>query len=211
MSNERDTVKFHKEQDFCEYVMPCILGLWEKDIGNLQVIAEAPKNFFSNDHVDILVINRKDKDLFAIEFKLSDYKGLQRQVDMTRDKLATIGIINRPMPKVKTYGRIYGFTGEDYETERIADHLSKKESYIHILHCPFGMAYWWGYMGVESNLSGGKGRNTKRPTFHHLYVSAIKNLQKHYDCKLQPLEVAAILGCYEYDTFMKHYRTAMSN
>jgi len=202
-------MKFKIESEFCESVMPIIFSFWGKDVKYLQAIPEAPKNYYSNDHIDMIVLNRKKMELFGIEFKLNDLKGLKRQVHMTLYTLNTIGIINRKQKdKDPRIFSIYDSKEDDIEINRLRKHLLKPKSYKSIFTTRFGMVYWWGYLNVESSFAGGLAK-AKRPTFHHLYITAIMNLQKYYKNKLDQREVFAILGCYSPVSFNKYYEMAM--
>jgi len=201
--------KFKTEVDMCEEVTQLIVGgLIDTETHYFQTIPEAPKAHFSNDHVDMLIIDRETRQYLMIEYKLSDAKGLANQL-----AFPIIGVINS-IPR-KPYHNMFPYDGSDRLLEILLRATRQKNinSHWQPIYGGWGMVYWWGYHGVESSLKGGTGFGEKRPTFHHLYIQAIVSLQNAYEWKLGRDEVLAIFSGIGYgeSTMIKHYRTALKS
>lgn len=205
-------IKYKYEVDFCEYITNLIIGaLIDSSRSNYQTIAEAPKGLYSNNHVDMLIIDRVKERFLMIEYKLKDEKGLRIQIGSGKK----IGILNRPLKN--PHPLLFSWTGEDWETERISNHILESDRYARghnwysIHEHIFGMVYWWGFLNENNSLRGGTGIGESRPTFHHLYKEAVRNLISKYP-NLTPMLTHKILDSgYTYSTAKKHIRGALKS
>ncbi len=203
----------------CEHVTTIISGLLIPRYH--RHIPEVPRAS-QNDHADMLFLMKTGK-MFVVEYKLSNPKALLRQVQ--RNDM-TIGIINQPIKKEYRenrdfyWKRIFTYTGQDWEIERIAEFLIYKyTSYpkdkFRIFgndykKCKLGIEaiYYWGYKETDSSLIGGI-KSGKRLSLYQLYIQAIWNLQKAYNWTLDSYLVHSVLVFYAASTAKKHFKTAM--
>lgn len=213
-----EKIKFRYEVDMCKHVTEVISGILIPT--KHRFFAEVPRNA-NNDHADMLFVLDNGR-MFIVEYKLNNPKILMGQVK--RSDFA-FGIINQEMKKKNfgfdySDGQIIPYTGADIDCERIADKvlgsvrpwkMDNKRYY------PFGSTrfdystlsvYWWGYMHEKSDINGGI-KSGKRISFYRLYIRAIKNLQKHYDYKLDFDLTWSMLRFYGRGTALKHYKQAM--
>lgn len=197
----------------CKEVTALIVGgLIDTDIHHFQTVPEAPKDYFSNHHVDMVIIDRINRKFMMIEYKLNNTNALANQL-ANRAGSRVMGIINS-IPRSK-FPDIFPYDGSDRMLGIILNAtrqwINFPTSYWNSIYSGFGMIYWWGYVNQPSSLEGGTGINDERPTFHHLFKRAVTNLQNSYGWKLKETEVLAILkgAGYGESTMVKHYRTAM--
>lgn len=195
-------MKFQSELEMCKEVTVQISGILIPT--RHRHIPEVPRQS-GNDHLDMLFI-KENGSIFGVEYKLADINGLIRQV---QGYSHVIGIINRPLKTEKPLYDIFQFTGKDWEIEKIAEYLIGRH--------PFGIkhyetdllsVYWWGYLNEVSSLEGGL-KNCQRKSFFQVYKQAIKNLQDHYQWKLDLYAVYRILGFYQLSTTRKYFKEVM--
>ena len=207
-------MKYKTENEFCIETTKILVGICIDDDSRYICVPEVPKGFFSNDHTDMLIMNMKRKEMFAIEYKLNDLKGLKHQLIMNQ-KVRTIGIINKEIPSepvsIDNFNiNLFGYTGKDCEIDKLFHKLSISETFwTSIYYSGWARFYYYAFKNNKSNLDGGL-KNCKRKTFHHYYIQAIKNLQKDYDNKLDFMIVNAVFNVgYSISTAKKYYKIAM--
>jgi len=209
-------VKYKSENQFCIDITKQMIGLiWYGQ--QLLCVPEVPKGFFSNDHTDMLIIDKLNKKMIAIEYKLKDLDGLLEQVSTNRC-VRTIGIINRNIPVEHARNdRVFGVTGHDYQWELMHEEIIKGTGsnipmymiWTTIYESSWARIYWYAYLHNESNFSGGL-KNSGSPTFYHVYIRAIQNLQKEYNYKLDFLICNAMFDIgYSEGVAKKYYKRAM--
>lgn len=174
---------------------------------NHRHIPEPPKSYGSNYNADMLFI-KDNGSMFLVEYKLTDLKGLARQVQAVGDPI--IGIINRDRIPDHYYGNIFPFTGQDREIEKLDSLLNHRNFPFgkHYTRSKLFTVYWWGYKNYVSSLKGGF-KNGNRLPFHELYKKAITNLQAEYSWKLDEYLVYSVLGNYEFNTMKKYFKQVM--
>lgn len=209
-------MKYQNENEMCKDVTELIMGLLIDETKNgFQCIAEVPKNYFSNDHFDMVIIDRDNYRVLPIEYKLTGFKGLLSQINRSAF-MKPIGIINS---NIKVENRkwvgaeqIFCYTGKDAELDFIYKRLSTMNNTSRFWHSafdPWAIVLWFAYMGKPNNLNGGVFTG-ERKTFHKIFIDAVINLQKQYNNKLDWFAVNAILRCgYSDKVSKKYYNIAM--
>ncbi len=194
-------MKFKKESDFCEHVTKILLGLLVGTGRKTICIPEVPHGYFSNEQVDMLLLDTKKQEYLMIEYKLSDLRGLEKQVvHLGR----AIGIINSNPQGEKSYG-IFGYTGEDSQIERIDRFGVGSKYHWNSIYDGFGMVYWWAYKHNQDNFLGGI-TGGDRIGFAEVYRQAIRNLHKEYGRLDFLLTHATLRSGYGIATSKKYYR-----
>jgi hypothetical protein len=199
---------FKTENELCLKCTEVILGIVVGENRQIVCVPEVPSGYFSNDYTDMLLLDIKNKEVFGIEYKLTDLTGLRSQLQRRCD-FHTIGILNAKFFRTE-FENVYPYTGEDSEIELIATAVLSKWQWTTIYRGK-GMTYYWAYKDQESNLNGGlKGGNKQTKTFHHIYQKAIVNLQRYYKNNLDFMLVhSALHSGYTSAVSLKHYRMAM--
>ncbi len=203
MAKSNCLIHFKTEVEFCEHTTKILLGLLVGSGRKTICIPETPKGYFSNDQVDMLLLDVKNQEYLMVEYKLSGLKQLQKQIGSQ----GCIGIINIDGAKVPGYG-IFGYTGKDAEIGRLdRAGVNNRHNWISIYY-GFGMVYYWAYRHNKDDFKGGiTGGN--RTGFAAVYRQAIRNLHKHYGKLDFMLTHAALQSGYGVATSKKHYRDAI--
>jgi len=206
-------MRYKSENKFCIDTTKKIVGLVHYG-QELLCVPEVPKGFFSNEHTDMLIIDKASRKMFAIEYKLKDISGLMTQVE-TNQKVRTIGIINKDVGPEAIKRGVYGFTGQDYQIELLHEimiydgNIISLAPWTSIYDSSWARLYWYAFKDEETSFNGGL-KNSGRPTFHHFYMNAIKNLQADYDNKLDFLIVNSVFNVgYSESTARKYYKKVM--
>jgi len=196
-------IKYKTENEMCKDITTLIGGLL---IGlcEFQYIPEVPR-FSHNNHFDMLLIDRTNRQVLAIEYKLSDINSLINQC--WRGSINKMGIINRQLKPNKHLEKvkIFSFIGFDNEIEIINEHLLSHWSWTKVFGNPLANVYWYGYIDKISSLDGGF-KNGDRISFFQLYKTAIKNLQIMSDWKLNFDIIYEILGSYSISIALKYFK-----
>lgn len=193
-------MKHKNEHEFCVETTKMLLGLFVGAGREVTCHAEVPWGYFSNEQIDMLLLDTKKKEFLGIEYKLSDFHGLRLQVQ----KNCSIGIINSK-PRKEIYG-LFGYTGKDAEIEYIAERLAGPRQYLwKSIYSGFGMVYYWAYKDKPNNFDGGV-TGGGREGFASMYMRAIKNLHKHYGKLDFMLTHAALNSGYSVATSRKYYK-----
>jgi len=196
-------IKYKSEVEMCKDVTKIISGILIPT--KHRFIPEVPRNY-GNDHSDMLFICNNGN-MFIVEYKLKDLKGLVKQVD--RQNPYCIGILNRKIKNNENMYRIFSFTGEDSEIERLAYVIDHRNFGRDMFYNNTLSVYWWGYRNSDSSFEGGYA-NCKRLSFYELYKQAIFNLQEEYKWNLDFYLVYNILGFYSKSVALKYYKQIMA-
>jgi hypothetical protein len=209
-------MKYKSESEFCKDTTKLIYA--DLLLQKIQVIPEVPKGSHIY-HADILLINRTRQDMLMLEYKLSNWKNLAKQVKQSRESISynfvKFGIINSKLPKLSweeekkmnfPFYNILPYTGTERELENILEKV-RKTQWTNIHENDLGSIYWFGYQDDESSFDGGI-QNGKRITLYQLYKKAVKNVLKAYPC-LDFYGVYRILGFYSVSQAKKWYREAL--
>lgn len=196
--------KYKLEAEFCEEIMPLILGGLIDGRTKINAQAEVPR-FSGNNHMDMILIARQQ--VMGIELKLGDLHGLRNQCGFI-DHIPIIGLINKTLSEEekKHNAWIFGYTGRDSELENIIDRI-RTLIWTSIYESNLAGIYYWGYLGEPSNIKGGFA-NCKRISFFQLYTRAIQNLMIKYG-RIDFYTVYRILGYYSVSTAKKYYKEAL--
>ena len=198
-------MKYKKETDFINDMMPLIIaGFIPRRV---HCYGEVPR-YSGMNHFDILLVNRSQKSVMALEFKLTDYRGLRHQI--LRNKfIRSVGIINCLFKKDKHKDyHIYHYTGLDEELDMLIQRLCKYQ-WSSIYDNAKASVYYWAYLTEPSNFNAGFNHDD-RNSFYQVYKLAIRNLQEFYNWKLDTFLVAKALGCYSLTTVKKYYNQVLS-
>ena len=210
-------MKFKKETEFCEHVTKLILGILVGENRKVICVPEVPRYYYSNRHVDMMLLDIKKKEILCIEYKLNNPEKLNRQVKENIGRgLPCIGIINtvhRRQPDISDclIQHLFGYTGKDSELEAIAKYITYSYA-THwgsiYTHC--GMMYYWAYRNNQSQFDGGK-FGGKRKMFADVYMQAIRNLHIEYGKLDFMLTHAALRSGYSVPVSRKYYRKAVTD
>lgn len=214
-------IKFSSEFEMCKHVTIILSGLLVPR--KHKHIPEVPRYAYNN-HSDMLFI-MKTGNMFVVEYKLSGSKSLLSQVKKSD---YAIGIVNQSLGKSfyeknndPYRHRIFSYTGQDWEIEKIAEFLIYRfPSYSDRPPRIFGKnykdvqyglepVYYWGYRKTESSFIGGI-KSGKRISLFQLYIQAVKNIQEYYDYNLDSYLIHKALGFYSLGTSRQHFETAMN-
>lgn len=212
--------KYKSEVDMCKDLTRLISGMIAPT--RHKYIPEVPRSSHNN-HSDMLFIKNNGL-MFVVEYKLAGSKDLMAQIQYKNYK---IGILNQKIDRFEmdnisyySYNRLFEYTGEDYQLEKISMFLNGLHRNRHetiIKGSPFGyerykedelMIYWWSYKHSKSSLLGGI-QNGKRESFFEVYIRAIVNMQRYYHTHLDFDLVYSVLGFYGKANARKHYNDAM--
>jgi len=201
------------EADFCEDVTKLILGILVGEGRNIVCVPEVPRTYWSNEHIDMLLLDVRNKEFLTIEYKLSNPAKLQKQVQNNQSRgLPCFGVVAAPHAHIPdqydcNVNAIFRYTGRDIELERIAAKVLYKGNWASIFQS-LGMIYYWAFKERKDNYEGGIHRG-EREMFAAVYVQAIKNLHRHYG-KLDFLLTHATLNSgYSVEQSKKYYRKAI--
>jgi len=216
--------KMKSEADFCDEVSKLIAGIFigtKKE--NVVFVPEVPIDYFSNNQIDMLLLDVKNLEYLCLEFKLKNYKALIKQISNAQGKgIPVIGIINNKPKKVCSYEsildylpeerKIFSYTGKDDELELLGDNEKG-------LLCPHfwqsiyyskGMIYYWAYKNEKNNFRGGI-TTGNRDGFAKIYMQAIKNLLAYYG-KLDFMLIHSCLNSgYSLATSKKYYQRCVNS
>jgi hypothetical protein len=197
-------MKYKSENDFVIDVCKVLKGHFISDDRDVQIVSEVPRYAYMN-HYDILLIDRTNKLLLGLEFKLKYTSLLKKQINGSPIKC--LGIINY---KSENKGNnIFEFTGKDEELEIICYILNNRNKWNSI-NVDYSGVYWWGYLKESDNFNGGIVRG-KRLSLYMVYRKAIKNLIDCYG-KMDFYIVYNILrGFYSESVAYKHYNYVLKN
>ena len=189
------------EHEFCVETTKMLLGLFVGTGREVTCHAEAPWSYFSNEQVDMLLLDTKRKEYLCIEYKLSDLKSLKHQTQIRGN---AVGFINTKLREPAYW--VFGYTGLDIQIEHIAKYLAGRRT-IHwkSIYSGFGMVYYWAYKDEPNNFDGGI-PGGGREGFASMYMRAIRNLHKHYGKLDFMLTHAALKSGYSAATSKKYYR-----
>lgn len=169
-------MKFKTEQEFCIHVTEIFLGLSVTAGRKLIAIPEVPWGYYSNNQLDMLLLDTKNMDYLPIEFKLNGLGSLKRQMQRIRG----IGIINTDTNDSSC--NLFGYTGKDSQVGKIAHDLFNYKYAHHrwkSIYTGDGLVYWWAYKNNESCLNGGM-TGGSRESMATVYERAIRNLHAEY-------------------------------
>ncbi|KKM60793.1 hypothetical protein LCGC14_1538280 [marine sediment metagenome] len=200
-------MKYKTEKDFCVATTKILLGLAIGTGRKLIAIPEVPWGCFSNEQFDMMLLDVKNLEYLAIEYKLNDLDGLRFQTNRLG---SAVGIINAKTSD-NTWN-IFGYTGEDGQIERIDKVIFQMRCYswTGIYEREKSMVYYWAYKNRKSDLNGGI-TGGGREGFASVYIRAIKNLHAHYG-KLDFMVTHSMLNSgYSVGTGKKYYRQATKN
>lgn len=202
--------KYKSELEFCREVCQVIAGLLVDTKREETIfIPEVPHGYFSNEHVDMMLLDVKNLEYLLVEFKLRDIKALERQI-AKRDS-NVVGIINSVAKgDSHTYYNIFNYTGRDAEIEKMGSRVCGifyPRRWFSIYR-GFGMIYYWAYKHNKSSFDGGLASGN-RQMFAGVYKKAIRNLHKHYGSLDFMLTHAALNSGYSIDVSKKYYRQAL--
>ncbi len=205
--------KYKTEVDFCEDTTKMILGLLVGESRKIICVPEVPYGFFSNEQIDMLLLDVKNQQYLCIEYKLNGLEQLQCQVRRNNvSNIPCIGIVNTNTKIQNKYSEIFGYTGTDMQIEAIAKTIiyKKYQWRWRTIFSGLGMMYYWAYKDDENNFRGGVvGGN--RIGFAAIYKQAIRNLHKEYG-HLDFLITHSVLGSgYGIATSRKHYNQALQD
>ncbi len=187
-----------------------LLGLFIGE--NRQIIcqAEVPYSYFSNNQVDMLLLDVRNKEYLCIEYKLANHHDLMLQIRLHYGRgFPAIGIINNKPRETNRW--IFGYTGRDCEIEKLAKDLVyyKHNEFWRSIYQGPGMIYYWAYKDMKTNFDGGiTGGN--RENFASVYQRAIVNLHEKYHCLDFMLAHAALHSGYSVGTSKKYYKKAVT-
>lgn len=209
-------IKYKTEQEFCEYVTKLILGILAGEGRQIICVPEVPRYYFSNENVDMLLLDVKNLELISIEYKLNSAEILLSQVrDTSQRGLPCIGIINSEATKEHceegNFYRVFGYTGKDSQLEKLADYLVYA-TYSHwgTVYGARRMMYYWAYKNNESRFDGGR-PGGKRQRFFQVYIQAIRNLHAHYGRLDFMLTHMALGNVYSVNVSRKYYLQAIED
>ena len=201
---EEVRMKFKLESDFALEIYKIIKSHFITIKANIQIIAEVPR-FSHNNHMDMLLIDRKNKRLLGIEFKLNSYESLKKQVKF--NPLNTFGILNG---KIKESSQIiFPYTGKDVEIETLLRCIGYMYLWSSIYDKINNQVYWWGYLDYVSEINPGI-QTGQRESFFEVYQRAVKNFYKKYGGDFY-LANSVLRGCYCESTAKKHYKEAIAS
>ena len=209
-----DNMKFKIEQEFCEHVTKLILGILVGENRRVVCVPEVPRYYYSNEHVDMMLLDVKNKEILCIEYKLNDPKKLTRQAQSNRNQgLNCIGIINSENRSLSDrydggIEHIFGYTGKDSQLERIAKYITYSyATHWGSIYTRRGMMYYWAYKNNQNSFDGGT-FGIKRQMFASVYIQAIQNLHAEYGKLDFMLTHAALRSGYSVATSRKYYNRA---
>ena len=193
-------MKYDTEAEFCADTTKMILGLLIGENRNVIACPEVPWGYYSNEQVDMLLLDVKNQEWLPIEYKLSDLRGLKYQVQRRNGGM---GIINSKT--TDSQYNIFGYTGEHAQIEKIAQFLCyNKRFWWRSIYTGYGMMYYWAYKERESSFDGGIAGGG-REGFASVYKQALRNLLANYP--LLDFHVAhAVFRAYSVATGKKYYR-----
>ena len=208
-------MKFKTETEFCEHVTKLILGLLAGEDRQVICVPEVPRHYFSNELVDMMLLDIKNKEILCIEYKLGNPKKLIWQVRATQGRgLNCIGIINTEHQQQRSVfdggiQNLFGYTGEDIQVESLAKYITYSYStHWASVYAGRGMMYYWAYKNNQSRFDGGK-PGGKRQLFASVYMQAIQNLHAEYGKLDFMLTHAALMCGYSVSVSKKYYRKAI--
>lgn len=205
-----------------EYAKECIiqiLGMLTGERTQLQVISEVPR-FCGNNHTDLLIIDRKKKEMLQFEFKLNNIWDLLLQCRGTEAQtgIKTIGLLNtfrKTQKREKLEGKFHHWhmlqlcldKPQDYHGDRLFNILRSQNFWTPYNQSSNGMVYWYGYMGHKDfDIEDAGKANADRLSFYQLYQRAIKNI---YRCDIDFDLIYNLLGVYGKPTAKKHHDEAI--
>lgn len=207
-------MQFKKETTFCEHVTKLILSILIGEDRQVICIPEVPRHYYSNELVDMMLLDIKNKEILCIEYKLNNPEKLNSQVRAAQARgLSCIGIINtehRRQPGVYDEGQhLFGYTGEDFQVERLAKYITYSiATHWGSIYTRRGMMYYWAYKNNQNCFNGGR-PGGKSQLFASVYMQAIRNLHAEYG-KLDFMLTHASLRCgYSVPVSHKYYRKAI--
>ena len=213
-------MKFKSEQKFCEHITKLILGILAGEDRKVVCVPEVPRHYFSNEHIDMMLLDIKNKEILCIEYKLNNPKQLCGQVraNMVRG-LDCIGIINSKYREdtlvedtLVSEGfihRIFSYTGEDNQIENLAKYITYSiATHWGSIYTRRGMMYYWAYKNNQNRFDGGT-FGVKRQKFFSVYMQAIQNLHAEYGKLDFMLTHAALRSGYSVPVSRKYYRKAI--
>ena len=192
--------KFRTEEEFSRHIVPLLLGAMVGSGRKVISIPEAPWGYFSNEQVDILLLDVKNKEYMYLELKLSDRSSLSRQLRRLGN---CIGIINTKCSD--EYNTIFSYTGKDSELERIIEKGLEYTPHWRSIYVGFGMIYYWAYKDEPSRFNGGR-IGGAREKFANVYMKAIENLHKEHPHLNFMITHAALANGYSVSVSKKYYR-----
>ena len=196
-------VRNNPENEFVKDFMPIIMKLAQKG-GRRNVIAvpEVPYSFWSNNQIDMMLLDLDRKDYLLIEFKNSNYNKLVKQVE--RAGKHCIGILNSHKVLSNHGGFPQGsvYTRNDTYIKHIAGVVRSDSGMWGNRYSDLGYIYYWAYKNEVSSFDGGK-LSGGRDNFQAMYCKAIANLlQKHPT--LEHSEIYKLFGmCYSHSYSIK--------
>lgn len=206
--------EYKTEADFCEDVTKLILALYIGTKREIVCVPEIPFGYFSNEQIDMLLLDVKNFEYLTIEYKLNGRKKLESQISRAQSlSIPCIGVINTNFAEGSRsyYQRIFGYTGKDSQIECLARNLmynNGREVWRSIYHS-FGMVFYWAYKNSRSSFKGGI-TGGGRKGFALVYQQAIQNLHKEHN-ELDFMLTHAILGSgYSVNVSKKYYKKALS-
>ncbi len=196
-------IKYKTEQEFCSVTTKLLLGML---IGKRRIIAvpEVPWGYFSNEQVDMLLLDVKNKEYLPIEYKLNNLEKLKRQIEYHGNAL---GIINTDTKDGNC--RIFGYTGKDAQLDQLDRYGVGHKHWWSSIYGGYGMIYYWAYKNRESRFDGGR-TGGSREGFATVYMEAIENLHKQYPHLDFMITHAALSSGYSISTSRKYFRQALS-
>jgi hypothetical protein len=200
------------ENEFALSVIPILLGglIPDKTVS----FAEVPKTAF-NDHADLLIIRVHQKDMMFVEFKLSDAKGLEKQVDTAKYQtgINTIGIINKSYTRIDEDWKNKVFSIAEYsdgEIDFLIAEIEKDRRWTSIYHSQHAMMLYYGYMRDKTNYEDCGKKMANRMMGAELFKKAIVNLCIECNSELNEDIPYGLFGLYNsISTARKYYRQAV--
>ena len=160
-------VRNNPENEFVKDFMPIIMGTMIGRSNHVIAIPEVPYSYYSNEQIDMMVLDVQYKRFMLFEFKIGNIEKLKKQI--MRSNLVCFGIIKSK--KQFIHPRIFS----DKESLRLSQVMLSKTSWNYIWESNVGFVYWWAYKNNESSFDGGR-LSGSRDNFNTLYGKAIKNI-----------------------------------
>jgi len=200
------------ENEYAVEITKLLIGGWHPQIVN--AYSEVPR-FSHNDHMDLLLICPKKKEMLSIEFKLNNVKLLLKQIEKGRalSHVDTIGITPTKSIKDSKYVRfdLYRIRTDfpDKELEYAIIKIGRMR-WTSIYRSKKAMMYWYSYKNMDNSFSTVGAKGGKRESFFEVYKRAIKNLHNELGDKMSFQIAHGLFGSYSESVAKKHYNSALS-